>query len=50
MFPLAFVAGWLQVTDEALSAETTWYDPPSFLWMFTLLLKDLISDFYFPVR
>ena len=21
-------------------------DPPSFLWMFSLLLKDLISDFY----
>ena len=27
-------------------AETTQYDPPSFLWMFSLLLKDLISDFY----
>ena len=35
-----------RVTDEALLAETTWYDPPSFLWMFSLLLKDLISDFY----
>ena len=22
------------------------YDPSSFLWMFSLLLKDLISDFY----
>ena len=34
------------VTDEALLAETTQYDPPSSLWMFSLLLKDLISDFY----
>ena len=39
--------GDYRVTDEALLAETTWYDPPSFLWMFSLLLKDLISDFYF---
>ena len=39
-----------RVTDEALLAETTWYDPPPFLWMFSLLLKDLISDFYFPVE
>ena len=23
LFPLAFIAGWLQVTDEALLAETT---------------------------
>ena len=37
--------GDYRVTDEALLAETTWYDPPSFLWMFSLLLKDLISDF-----
>ena len=38
---------WKRVfTDEALLAETTQYDPPSFLWMFSLLLKDLISDFY----
>ena len=28
-------------------AETTYNDPPSFLWMFSLLLKDLISDFIF---
>ena len=34
------------VTDEALLAETTYYDSPSFLWMFSLLLKNLISDFY----
>ena len=39
--------GHYRVTDEALLAETTYYDPPSFLWMFSLLLKDLISDFYF---
>ena len=35
-----------RVTDEALLAETTWYDPSSFLWMFLLLLKELIRDFY----
>ena len=35
-----------RVIDEALLAETTYFDPPSFLWMFSLLLKDLISDFY----
>ena len=34
--------GDYRVTDEALLAETTWYDPPSFLWMFSLLLKGLI--------
>ena len=39
--------GDYRVTDEALLAETTWYGPPSFLWMFPLLLKDLISDFIF---
>ena len=38
--------GGYKVTGEALFAETTWYDPPSFLLMFSLLLKDLISDFY----
>ena len=38
--------GDYRVTDEALLAETTWYDPPSFLWMFSLLLKDLIYGFY----
>ena len=38
--------GDCRVTDEALLAETTLYDPLSFLWMFSLLLKDLISDFY----
>ena len=37
--------GDYRVTDEALLAKTTQYDPPSFLWMFSLLLKDLISDF-----
>ena len=30
------------VTDEALLAETTFYDPSSFLWMFSLLLNGLI--------
>ena len=39
--------GDYRVTDEALLAETTYNDPPSFLWMFSLLLKDLISDFIF---
>ena len=37
--------GDYRVTDEALIAETTQYDPSSFLRMFSLLLKDLISDF-----
>ena len=39
--------GDYRVTDEALLAETTFYDPPTFLWMFSSLLKDLISDFIF---
>ena len=34
------------VTDEALFAETTYYDPSSFLWMFSLLLKELIFDLF----
>ena len=38
--------GDYRVTDEALLAETTYYDQPSLLWIFSLLLKDLISDFY----
>ena len=42
--------GDYRVTDEALLAETTLYDPPSILCMFSLLLKDLISDFYFSWR
>ena len=29
-----------------LLAKTTWYDPSSFLWMFSLLSKELIFDFY----
>ena len=40
--------GDYRVTDEALLAETTSYDPASFLWMLSLLLKDIISDFYWP--
>ena len=42
--------GDYRVTDEALLAKTTKYDPPSFLWMFSLLLKDLISDFIFDLK
>ena len=38
--------GHYRVTDEALLAETTQYDPSSFLWMFSLLLKKLIFYFY----
>ena len=37
--------GHYRVTDEALLAETTLYDPSSFLLMFSLLLKELV--FYF---
>ena len=40
--------GHYRVTDEALLAETTYYDPFSFLRMSSLRLKDLISDFYLP--
>ena len=42
--------GHYRVTDEALLAETTQYDPSSFLWMFSLLLKELIFDFYLHTR
>ena len=38
--------GHYRVTDEALLAETTQYYPSSFLWMFSLLLKELIFEFY----
>ena len=31
-----------RITDEALLAETTYYDPFPVLWMFSLLLKELI--------
>ena len=34
-------------TGEALLAETTYYDPSSFLWMFSLLLKELIFLFLY---
>ena len=37
-----------RVTDEALLAETTEFDPVSVLWMFSLLLKKPIFDFYWP--
>ena len=46
MFPLAIIAGWIQGHWWGFLAETTQYDPSSFLRMFSLLLKDLISDFY----
>ena len=46
-FLLLSLPGDYRVTDEALLAETTLYDPSSFLWTFSLLLKDLISDFIF---
>ena len=38
--------GHYRVTDEALLAETTKYDPSPFLWMFSLLLKERIFDNY----
>ena len=40
--------GHYRVTDEALLAETTLSDPSSFLWMFSLLLKEFIFEFYLP--
>ena len=45
MFPLAFDAGWLQGHWWGFISRNyvVW---PTFLWMFSLLLKDLISDFY----
>ena len=46
MFPLAFVAGWLQGHWWGFISRNYVVWPPSFLWMFSLLLKDLISDFY----
>ena len=42
--------GDYRVNDEALLAETTQYDTPSFLSMFSLLLKDLISEFYLQLQ
>ena len=35
------------VTGEDLLAETTYHDSSSFLWMFSLLLKELIFYFLF---
>ena len=43
MFPLAFVVGHYRVTDDALLAETTQYDPSSF---FMNVFIALIFDFY----
>ena len=40
---LALVWNFRKYTDPCQ------YDPPSFLWMFSLLLKDLISDFIFDI-
>ena len=37
--------GHYRVTDEALLAETMWHDPSSFLWIFSLFLKELMLDF-----
>ena len=39
---------YYRVTDEASLAETTWYDPSSFLRMFSLRLKVFIFYFYLP--
>ena len=39
--------GHYRVTDEGLLAQITYYDPFSFLWMFSLLLKERIFDFDF---
>ena len=36
----------IETRIEALLAETTLYDPSSFLLMFSLLLKELIFNFY----
>ena len=44
MFPLAFVAGWLQGHWWGFISRN--YVVWPFLWMFSLLLKDLISDFH----
>ena len=44
MFPLAFVAGWLQGHWWGFISRNYVVWPT--LWMFSLLLKDLISDFY----
>ena len=50
MFPLAFVAGWLQGHWWGFISRNYVVWPTSFLWMFSLLLKDLISDFYLSWR
>ena len=34
--------GHHRITADALLAETTHYDPYSFLWLFSLLLKEVI--------
>ena len=47
MFPLAVVAGLLQGHWWGCITETTKYVLSSFLWMFSLLLKELISDFIY---
>ena len=39
------LSGHYRVTDKALLAEATLYDPSSVLWMFALLLKEFIFDF-----
>ena len=47
MFSLASLPGGCGVADGAVLAETAWCGPSSFQRMFSLLLKDLISDFYY---
>ena len=53
MFPLAFVAGWLQGHWWGFISRNYVVWPTFFLmnvWMFSLLLKDLISDFIFTLK
>ena len=40
------LSGNYRITDEALLTETTLYYPSAFLWMFPLLLNELIVYFY----
>ena len=39
---LAFIASSFRVTEEDWLSETDLYVPPSFFWMFSLLLKELL--------
>ena len=42
---LAFIASSFRVTEEDWLSETDLSGPPSFFWMFSLLLKELIFIF-----